>query len=411
MGFNLLECAGPTRISTAMKLKTLPSDFKVRELSLVQPSGGKFALYRLTKSSLGTPEAMQAILKGWNLSRRQLSYGGLKDRHAETAQFLTILQGPRQDMSDRSFHLQYLGQTSRPFVAQDISANEFEIVLRGIRTEQQSSFAGRARMVQQIGVVNYFDDQRFGSLGFSGRFIAEPWCKGEYEQALFLALAEPNKHDRPRESEQKQILRDHWGKWQECKDRLDRSHRRSVVTFLVDHPTNFKRAVALIRSDLRSIYLAAFQSALWNRWISRLIEQKFGEHVAYLQSAIGALAIPHADTVQPEERTWVQQLTLPLPSARQHEWPVDSVGELDEILKDYSMERREIRLKFPRDTFFSKGIRSCWLQPSDFQFSWQTDELHPSLHALKLSFSLQRGSYATMLVKMISDQAVSLFSV
>lgn len=386
-----------------MKLKSLPSDFRVREVSQIRAQGGPYALYELHKTSLGTPEAVQAILRSWNLPRHQISYGGLKDRHAQTSQFITIHHGPKQDFEDRSFQLHYLGQTARAFHAKDIESNDFEILLRGIDGHRQSTITDRLLLIQRIGLVNYFDDQRFGSIGFGGRMIAEPWCQGDYEQTLYLAMAEENKHDRGREQQQKQILRDYWGKWQECKDRLDRSHRRSIVTFLCDHPTNFKRAVALIRSDLRSIYLAAFQSALWNQWLSKLIEVKFDDNVSYLNSVIGQLALPIIGSSDTSLLQWLGQLSLPLPTARQHEWPEDLVGLLDQVLERYGLERREIRLKYPRDTFFSKGIRPCWLKPSDFQYSWAHDELHSDRQALRLSFRLPRGAYATMLVKMLSE--------
>jgi tRNA pseudouridine13 synthase len=386
-----------------MKLKSLPTDFRVREVTSVRAQGGPFALYELHKTSLGTPEAIQAILRSWNLPRHQISYGGLKDRHAQTSQFITIQNGPKQDFEDRSFQLQYLGQTSRAFNAKDIDGNSFEILLRGIQSDKQSAIADRLTLVQRVGLVNYFDDQRFGSVGFSGRMIAEPWCKGDYEQALFLAMAEENKHDRGREQQQKQILRDCWGKWLECKDRLDRSHRRSIVTFLCDHPTNFKRAIALIRSDLRSIYLAAFQSALWNQWLSKVIESKFGDNVTYFNSVIGQLALPIIGNSEPSTLDWLGELSLPLPTARQHDWPEEFVGVLDQVLEKYAMERREIRLKYPRDTFFSKGVRLCWLRPREFQYSWTDDELHPGRQALQLSFGLPRGAYATMLVKILSE--------
>jgi tRNA pseudouridine13 synthase len=386
-----------------MKLKSLPTDFRVREVSTVRAQGGPYALYELHKTSLGTPEAIQAILRSWNLPRHQISYGGLKDRHAQTSQFITIHHGPKQDFEDRSFQLQYLGQTARAFDAKDIDANNFEILLRGIPSDKQPSIADRLTLVQRVGLVNYFDDQRFGSVGHSGRMIAEPWCKGDYEQALFLAMAEENTHDRGREQQQKQILRECWGKWQECKDRLDRSHRRSIVTFLCDHPTNFKRAIALIRSDLRSIYIAAFQSALWNQWLSRLIESKFGEDVTHFTSVIGELALPIIGNCDAATLKWLGELSLPLPTARQHDWPQDLVGVLDQLLEKNGMERREIRLKYPRDTFFSKGIRPCWLRPRDFQFSWIKDELHPDRLALQLCFGLPRGAYATMLVKILSE--------
>src|SRR4051812_22912545 len=101
---------------SSMKLKTTPDDFEVEELSEFKlGSGGSFAVYLLTKRSLGTPEAITAIADRWNLSRRQISYGGLKDKHAVTRQWVTIQHGPRRDMKQDHFTLAYQGQAVREF--------------------------------------------------------------------------------------------------------------------------------------------------------------------------------------------------------------------------------------------------------------------------------------------------------
>ncbi|HQZ67425.1 MAG TPA: tRNA pseudouridine(13) synthase TruD, partial [Planctomycetaceae bacterium] len=63
-----------------MKLRRLPEDFRVEELTSIAASNGAFALYRLTKTSIGTPEAISAIVERWKVQRKRISYGGLKDR-------------------------------------------------------------------------------------------------------------------------------------------------------------------------------------------------------------------------------------------------------------------------------------------------------------------------------------------
>ena len=45
-------------------------------------------------ADLGTLEAVDLICRRWNLAGRRVSYGGLKDRHALTIQYLTIFDGP-----------------------------------------------------------------------------------------------------------------------------------------------------------------------------------------------------------------------------------------------------------------------------------------------------------------------------
>ena len=114
----------------AMKLKSLPEDFEVEELSDFPMNGGPFAVYLLTKRSIGTPEAITAISSRWNFPRRVISYGGLKDKHAITRQWVTIHRGPRKDFREESLSLTYQGQANRPFGPQDIAANRVHVVLR-----------------------------------------------------------------------------------------------------------------------------------------------------------------------------------------------------------------------------------------------------------------------------------------
>jgi tRNA pseudouridine13 synthase len=251
------------------------------------------------------------------------------------------------------------------------------------------------------GVPNYFDDQRFGSLGESGQFVAQPWCMGDYERALYLAIAEANPHDRPREREQKEILRQHWHEWLTCKAKLDRSHRRSIVTYLCDHPTDFKRALALLRSDLRSIYMAAFQSHLWNEIVSRWLQKNLPEGSWYTRrGAAGELTFwsePKAEILGHVER-----LSIPLPSARCHQWP-DGIEELlNEVLSQWQMDRHQVRVKYPRDTFFSKGDRDVLLKPIGLAGEIADDEITRGRFKLQLEFTLPRGAYATMIVRSLT---------
>ena len=108
------------------KLKCRPEDFVVTEITGRSPSAGSHGLYKLTKSGLGTPEVLSIICRDWNLSRKQISHAGLKDRHAVTTQYISIQNGPRSNLSGHNFQLDYTGQTNEPLAAQDIRANKFE---------------------------------------------------------------------------------------------------------------------------------------------------------------------------------------------------------------------------------------------------------------------------------------------
>lgn len=385
-----------------MKIKRLPEDFQVEELTEFAPGKGPFALYRLTKRSQGTPEVIEAILKRWNLPRKVVSYGGLKDRHAVTIQYVTVKNGPRRDLREKSFDLEYLGQAPRPFEPRDIAGNRFAITIRDLTPEDAARGVTTLQQVARDGVPNYFDDQRFGSLGASGEFIAKPWCLGDYERTLWLALADPNPHDRPDEREQKRILREKWGDWPACKQALARSNRRSIITYLVDHPTNFRGAVARLRVDLRSLWLAAFQSSLWNRVLARWLRETCRPD--QLQPVLLKLGtIPFYTVLDPEQRESLQKQELPLPSARIKLSPGPVADVIEQVLAEEGMELRELRVKYPRDSFFSKGNRAAVTVPRNPRHATAADELHPGRTKLRLEFDLPRGAYATIVIKRLTE--------
>ncbi len=256
-----------------MKLKRIPEDFQVEELPSVEPvERGRYAFYRLTKRGIGTIEAIEAIRRRWNVASSRLHYGGLKDRHALTIQYVSILEGPMQVMEQENLTLEPVGRLLHPYGPAHFQGNRFSLVLRDLSSQAAERAEEAARQVPTDGLPNYFDDQRFGSVGFSGGFIAEAWLKGDHEQAFRLAMAEPNPSDRPGTKQEKAILRETWGDWAEAKNRLPRSHARSLVTYLVDHPTDFRGAFARLKRELRSLYFSAYQSYLWNLMLGKLIE-------------------------------------------------------------------------------------------------------------------------------------------
>src|SRR5262245_3262520 len=107
-----------------MKLKQRPDDFRVEELTgAVAVEAGEFAFYRLDQTGWTTPDALAAVRRRWQVDFRRLSYGGLKDRHAVTSQFLTIFRGPKRNLAHERISLTYLGQRGEPYSSADITAN------------------------------------------------------------------------------------------------------------------------------------------------------------------------------------------------------------------------------------------------------------------------------------------------
>jgi tRNA pseudouridine13 synthase len=388
-----------------MKLKQDPDDFHVEEVtSLAAGDVGPFALYRLEKRGWSTPDALAAVRRRWRVEPRRLSYGGLKDRHAWTVQYLTIFHGPRRGLHHHDVAVRYVGQVAHPYTSEDICCNRFRLTLRALDDAAKERAPGRLDAVARDGVPNYFDDQRFGSVaGPGGEFIGRQLVRGRFEDALRLALAGPYEHDRAPQKREKQLLTAHWGDWTKCVEVLPRGHARSLADYLRVHPGDFRGAVTRLRPELRGLYLSAYQSHLWNRMLARwLHEHCRPQQLRDVRLRLGPVPFPAG--LDDAQRQAFAGLRLPLPSARLKMAPDDpDAGLVAGVLAEEGLELRDLQVKGIREMFFSRGERAGLCLPVGLTGTFAADERYPGRHKLILSFELPRGSYATLVVKTLTE--------
>jgi tRNA pseudouridine13 synthase len=386
-----------------MHIKQKSADFKVEELTnLTGCTTGDFALYRLDKQGWTTPDALQIIRRRWKLEVRRVSIGGLKDRHAETVQYLTIYRGPQRKLTHPNLQLTYLGQVAEAYTSENIDANRFAITVRNMTDEQVGAALRSLEEVREVGVPNYYDDQRFGSVAHSGTFLAQQIILGEYEAALQLALVAPYAFQRAAQKKEKAMLRQHWGNWAYIQQHLTKGPTLAIVNYLAEHPDDYRGALERLPPDLRTLYLSSYQSHLWNHmlvnWLSDHVPNR---DLTPVKLRLGEVPMPRRlDTDLCEE---LRTLELPLHSARNHLDDADPRKPyFDRILADEGLTLEQFKLKDFRKLFFSKGERAAWCFPRDLEARNAKDEEHTHKQKLTLRFDLPRGSYATLVVKRIT---------
>ena len=387
-----------------MKLKQTPGDFRVEELTAVRPSAGEFAYYQLDKVGWTTPDALQIVCRKWQLPWDALGYGGLKDRHADTTQYLSVYHGPRRDLAEQRMDLIYLGQIPHPYSSRDIVANRFIVTVRHLLPADETALLAAVADVRSVGLPNYFDDQRFGSVTADGQFIGRELTFGRFEVALKLALAAPYAFDRAETKDEKRILTEHWGDWGRCKATLPRGHARSLVTYLADHPTDFRGAIARLRPELQGMYLSAFQSDLWNRMLARWLTANVpAADLGGIDLHRGRLPVPV--TVPAELLPRWRDLVLPLPCARLKPDPAaDWNAHAEAVLIEEGLTLKALKVPGLNKPFFSKGDRRACLRPDALAADPAPDDLNPGRRKVTLRFDLPRGCYATMVVKRLTAQ-------
>jgi tRNA pseudouridine13 synthase len=115
--------------------------------------------------------------------------------------------------------------------------------------------------------------------------------------------------------------------------------------------------------------------------------------------SLATLAVPFYSRLTEEELRGVSGLVLPLPSARLHLDPGPLQDLYERVLGEQGISLRELRVKYPRDSFFSKGDRQVMVKPTELRIDLADDELNAGRLRATLQFVLPRGSYATILVK------------
>lgn len=377
-----------------MKLKQVPEDFLVREMDELRlDDRGEYAIYTLQKRGIGTIEAVGIIAREFKVDRRDIGFGGLKDKWAVTEQAISIRNGPRQELKQPAFTLTFLGMSATPVGRNQFEENEFRITLRDLSEGDRTHLARALHEIRHHGLPNYFDSQRFGSARGGNEFIAKRLILGDFEGALKLAIATPTPEDRSRVRKTKQLARDHWGQWGELVKQLKRNMiERRIAGHLRKHPADFAHAFELLDHNLRRLYVSAYQSYLWNLKLMQVLRDAIPESELFRKKyEMGELLFYH--TLESKTREKLAALEIPYHTHQ---------SEPDEILKAEGIEPSQLKLKGLRSTYFSKGRRPAIVFPKDLgEPEISPDDLNPGKSKAALTFKLPRGSYATVLVKRI----------
>jgi len=171
----------------------------------------------------------------------------------------------------------------------------------------------------------------------------------------------------------------------------------------VTHPDDYKGAFARLRHDMQTLYLSAYQSHLWNRLLAEWLHLHHApEQLSSVELRMGPHPLPRK-LDDAALATW-RELELPYPSARltwdeQAEW----APALRRVLDAEGLELADIRLRGPRQPFFSKGLRVAAVIPQGTMHQDEPDEKHHGRRKLCLGFDLPPGAYATMFIKRITS--------
>ncbi|MEO0972501.1 MAG: tRNA pseudouridine(13) synthase TruD, partial [Pseudomonadota bacterium] len=149
---------------TTCVLRAHASDFRVDEVLGVEPDGeGEHLLLHIEKEGANTPWVSRQLARWADVAPGDVSYSGMKDRHAVTRQWFSVRLGGRGDPALDTLVIEGVrvlatARHGRKLRRGTHAANHFELTLRDLSDD----LCSRAQQVFAAGVPNYFGAQRYG---------------------------------------------------------------------------------------------------------------------------------------------------------------------------------------------------------------------------------------------------------
>ncbi|HLF05108.1 MAG TPA: tRNA pseudouridine(13) synthase TruD [Dehalococcoidia bacterium] len=386
------------------------ADFVVEEVLRESPgSTGDYAIYQATKRWLTTPQLQQRLAQQLGAAPRALSFPALKDRAALTTQHFSLRGAGIGQISGPNFRARLVGRLPRPLAPRDLLGNRFTVTLRSLNPQAAAAMGARLAELGREGLPNYFDQQRFGSYSPGGAFIGKAILQGNAEAALRAYLAQPVPGDTPALRAFKAFANDHWRDWDALFQEAPRSNQRSLLTFLRDHPEDFRKALNLITPRLLPLLLAAYQSFLWNRMVSRLLQRRLAGSPAQtwpveavnprVEVAGEPLALYRGIPQDLAEE--LRGLAVPLP----HHRAVFPSAEVEDaarrVLAEEGLTLDDLKARLLKRAYLPRSLCPVAVFPGETASETLTATPDNGVN-IRLRFFLPPGSYGTLVLKALT---------
>ncbi|MBA7474888.1 tRNA pseudouridine synthase D [subsurface metagenome] len=417
------------------KIRQLLDDFVVEELlvdgSLAEvsapveswePAGeGRYLICVLVKRRWDTFLAVRQVAERLRISQKRIRFAGIKDTKALTAQHISLQNVSPNKVLDVQIKdiTVYPQRFSRErMYSQLIRGNRFHITIRGIN-HPTSVIEERTKSVQEEierlgGVPNFFGHQRFGTIRPNTHQIGKYLTRGDAEKAALVFLAEPSIHENPEAREARQQLQDTMN-FEEALERFPRflRYERFMLRHLTKYPNDFVGAFRELPRRLRKLFVQGYQSYLFNRFLSERIRRG----ISLNEPQVGDYMIKLDENGIPTEE-WDQvtdqnlqamtdavkegKLCVAAPLVGPEQPPSKGIqGEIEQaILETENVTPEQFKIPFMPEATAEGRVRAI-LNPvwNLLQEEIADDSENPGKQMMKLGFTLNRGSYATVLLR------------
>ena len=429
-----IEAYASQSLGIGGRIRQFTEDFVVEEILMdgskaqvsstetLQPvGGGRYLICVLVKQDWDTFLAVKKVARRLGISPKRIQIAGIKDAKAYTAQHISIRGVTPERVSRvkiRDISVHPLRFSDERVYSQLLLGNQFHITIRTI-SHSSSVIEKRVKNIQNElsilgGVPNFFGHQRFGTIRPITHLVGKFLVRGDLEKAALTFLAKPSPYEHPESREARQQLQDtqDFAEALRCFP-LHLRYERFMLVRLAKQSNDFIGAFRKLPSKLRRLFVQAYQSFLFNKFLSQRLKREVGFNEAQVGDYVVHLYRHGLPTNEFEQATTQSlsgvkkalkenkmQVAVPLIGFKQH--PSEGVqGEIEnEIIKDENVIPRDFYIPSMPEISAPGRLRTVLVPITDLSVEEASrDSSSPLKRKLRLSFTLQRGSYATVLLR------------
>jgi tRNA pseudouridine13 synthase len=382
----------------------------------------RYLLCVMVKRNWDTFQAIKLVAGQLRIGTRQIQIAGIKDAKAVTAQHITVEGVSAEDIPKvhlKDIEIRPVGYLRSRLSSYYLLGNSFNITIKAINCSKSNIRKRVTKTIEEIeilgGAPNFFGHQRFGTTRPITHLVGKAIIKGHFQKAAMLFLAKPSRYEHPESRqarEQLKATRDFKQALKNFPKQL--RYERLMLKHLAEKSDDFVGAFRRLPIKLRELFPQAYQSYLFNKFLSRRIENgvplnraEDGDYVVNVKhSGLPMLTMHRIVNAQKLEevnkavKTGRMYLAVPLVGFKQRlSQGVQGENE-KQILEEEGISPENFKINAMPEISAKGELRTVLTLLNNFSLdNISEDSANPSKRTAELRFTLYRGSYATIILR------------
>ncbi|MCZ7356591.1 MAG: tRNA pseudouridine(13) synthase TruD [Candidatus Methanoperedens sp.] len=394
-------------------------DFVVEELTnRVETGNGNYLIVELSKRNWDTHRLIRELSRIFRVSQDRFGWAGTKDKRALTRQKISIWDTGEEELERvrlKDVELKVIGRSNKKISLGDLWGNRFKITVRDVGLPQDETLARVKAITSELerGAPNFFGVQRFGDIRPVTHVVGEAIVRGDFKNAalMYIAKAFPDEPDEIKKA--RQYVWD-TGDFKEGLKiyPLRLQFERAMMNHLIACPDDYTGAFKVLSPNLQKMFLHAYQSYIFNIILSRRIASGLSIQEAYDGDIVcfkNEMAMPDASRLQKVTKDNLDGINNLINRGRafdtgplvgyETQFAEGAPGEIERaVVRELNIDMEGFKVP-DMPELSSKGLRREIILSFKPEFSVAEDEINSGRTKVVLEFSLQKGGYATTVLR------------